>query len=114
MYSGALISGAVSGPLAAGFKLGMDGKRDLNGWRWMFILEGVLTVVVGLIFQRFLPNFPKTTKWLSDRERALAVWYVLVWQQHRLEQGLTRSGDFKKTLARTTGSAEVNTPFGRG
>jgi len=73
-YSGALISGAFSGLIAAGIEYGMDGLHGLRAWRWLFIVEGAITV--GIAFAAFfiLPNFPRTTSWLTDHERELAVW----------------------------------------
>ncbi|KZF24045.1 MFS general substrate transporter [Xylona heveae TC161] len=74
LYSGSLISGAFSGLIAAGITNGMDGKRGMLAWRWLFIIEGAITVVVSLAAILVLPNFPRTTKWLSEQERQLAVW----------------------------------------
>jgi hypothetical protein len=42
--------------------------------RWMFIIEGAITVVIAFGCYFILPNFPRTTKWLSEQERQLAVW----------------------------------------
>ncbi|KAB5535164.1 major facilitator superfamily domain-containing protein [Coniochaeta sp. 2T2.1] len=74
LYSGALISGAFSGLIAAGVTGNMDGARGLSAWKWLFIIEGVVTI--GVAFGAFfiLPNFPRTTSWLTEEERALAVW----------------------------------------
>jgi len=74
LYSGSLISGAFSGLIAAGITKGMDGIRGLSAWRWMFLLEGIATVVIAAIAYFVLPNFPSTTKWLSQQERDLAVY----------------------------------------
>ncbi|KAL2023161.1 hypothetical protein VTK56DRAFT_3767 [Thermocarpiscus australiensis] len=74
LYSGALISGAFSGLISAGITSGMDGTRGLRAWRWMFIIEGAATVAVAIICLFVLPNFPRTTKWLTEEERTLAVW----------------------------------------
>jgi len=73
-YSGALISGAWSGLIAAGIKAHMDGLRGLRAWRWLFIIEGCITVAIAFIALFILPNFPRTTTWLTEEERALAVW----------------------------------------
>jgi MFS family permease len=73
-YSGALISGAFSGLISAGVKANMDGDRGLRAWRWLFIIEGAMTVVVALASYFVLPNFPRTTSWLTEEERALAIW----------------------------------------
>ncbi|KAI2623781.1 major facilitator superfamily domain-containing protein [Xylaria nigripes] len=72
LYSGALISGAFSGLIAAGVNANLTGARGLNAWQWLFIIEGVITVGVALISIPILPNFPRTTSWLSPQERELA------------------------------------------
>lgn len=74
LYSGALISGAFSGLISAGITQNMNGVRGLDAWQWLFLIEGVITV--GIAFAAFwiLPNFPRTTTWLSEEEKALAIW----------------------------------------
>ena len=74
LYAGSLISGAFSGLIAAGISKGMDGVRGLGAWRWMFILEGLVTVIIAFTAYFVLPNFPHTTKWLSEQERQMAVY----------------------------------------
>jgi len=74
LYSGSLLSGAFSGLIAAGITDGMDGTAGLRAWRWLFIIEGAITVVIAAASFFVLPNFPRTTSWLSDDERELAVW----------------------------------------
>ena len=74
LYSGALVSGAFSGLITAGIKHGLDGARGLRAWRWMFIIEGVITVGIAFGAYFVLPNFPRTTSWLTEEERQLAVW----------------------------------------
>lgn len=74
LYSGALISGAFSGLITAGIKHGLDGARGLRAWRWMFIIEGVITIVIAICAYFTLPNFPRTTSWLTEEERQLAIW----------------------------------------
>ncbi|KAI4722797.1 MFS transporter [Aureobasidium sp. EXF-10727] len=74
LYSGSLISGAFSGLIAAGILDGMQGHLGLSAWRWLFIIEGAITIGIAFIAFFVLPNFPRTTKWLSEEERQLAVW----------------------------------------
>ena len=45
--------------------------------RWLFIVEGVATIGVAFISAWFLPDYPATTRWLSDEERAFASWRLL-------------------------------------
>jgi MFS family permease len=73
-YSGALISGAFSGLIAAGIEAHMNPARGLRAWRWLFIIEGSVTIAIAFISYFFLPNFPRTTSWLTDEERQLAIW----------------------------------------
>lgn len=74
LYAGSLISGAFSGLIAAGITNNMDGELGLRAWRWLFIIEGVITVVIAFAAFFVLPNFPRTTSWLTEEEVALAVW----------------------------------------
>jgi len=74
LYSGSLISGAFSGLLAAAITDGMNGVRGLSAWRWLFIIEGSITVVIAATAYFIIPNFPRTTKWLSEEESAMAIW----------------------------------------
>ncbi|KAI2625013.1 MFS general substrate transporter [Hypoxylon sp. NC1633] len=74
LYSGALISGAFSGLISAGITQNMNGVRGLGAWQWLFIIEGVVTVGISFIAFFVLPNFPRTTSWLTEEEKALAIW----------------------------------------
>lgn len=42
--------------------------------RWLFIVEGAITIAVAVIAVFVLPNFPRTTAWLTEEEKALAAW----------------------------------------
>jgi hypothetical protein len=42
--------------------------------RWLFIIEGAITIAVAVIAIFVLPNFPRTTTWLTEEEKALAAW----------------------------------------
>ncbi|KAI4591451.1 hypothetical protein KJ359_001023 [Pestalotiopsis sp. 9143b] len=74
LYSGALISGAFSGLISAGITANLNGVRGIAAWQWLFIIEGVATVGIAFIAYFVIPNFPRTTTWLSEEERALAIW----------------------------------------
>jgi MFS family permease len=52
----------------------LDGSLGYGAWQWLFIIEGVITVGVALAAIPILPNFPHTTKWLTEEEKALAIW----------------------------------------
>lgn len=52
----------------------MDGMRGWRAWRWLFLIEGVITIFLAFCAYFILPNFPRTTSWLDEEEKALAVW----------------------------------------
>ncbi|KAF2019453.1 MFS general substrate transporter [Aaosphaeria arxii CBS 175.79] len=77
-YCGSMLSGAFSGLIAAGINSGLNGARGLLSWRWIFIIEGSITVAIAIAAFFILPNYPATTKWLTPQERALAMWRLEV------------------------------------
>ncbi|DAA77124.1 TPA_exp: putative MFS transporter [Trichophyton benhamiae CBS 112371] len=67
-FSSTTLAGAFGGLLASGIGK-MGGLRGYNGWRWLFILEGVFTCVVAVIWFFLIPDFPEDVKWLTEEER---------------------------------------------
>ncbi|HZM04148.1 MAG TPA: MFS transporter, partial [Candidatus Saccharimonadales bacterium] len=61
------ISGMLGGPIA-GTLLGIHGA-GLAGWQWLFLLEGIPTVLLGFAAWWLLPNGPADAKWLDAEER---------------------------------------------
>ena len=59
-----VLLGAVSGWLLA-----LDGTAGLRGWQWLFLVQGLPTVLVGLAVWRWLPDRPADVAWLSDAEK---------------------------------------------
>lgn len=74
LYSGSLLSGAFSGLIAAGITNSLDHARGMRAWRWLFIIEGSITIFLAFCAIFVLPDFPHTTRWLSPEEKQLAVW----------------------------------------
>ena len=62
-------SNVLGGPLSGAILQFCDGWGNLRGWQWLFLLEGVPSVVVGFTFLFFLPDNPAGASWLSDAER---------------------------------------------
>ncbi|KAL2673601.1 hypothetical protein Neosp_012043 [[Neocosmospora] mangrovei] len=72
LYCAQILATGFSGLIAAGIFAGMDGLKGIEGWRWLFIVEGAATGLVSLIGFVLLPNTPLTTHWLNEREKQLA------------------------------------------
>ena len=71
-FSAASIAGAFSGLLAFAIAK-MDGLSGLEGWRYIFILEGIATVVVAVVAYFLLYDFPETASFLTEEEREFVV-----------------------------------------
>lgn len=67
-FSAATAAGAFGGLLARLINF-MDGIAGYHGWRWIFILEGILTVVVGVVSFWIMYDYPATAKFLKPAER---------------------------------------------
>lgn len=63
------VSGILGGPLA-GALLEMHGIAGIAGWRWLFLLEAVPSIILGIVALRFLTDRPSEAEWLSDDERS--------------------------------------------
>lgn len=59
------ISGLIGSPLSTEL-LRLDGYRDLHGWQWMLLLEGLPAVVLGFLCLVFLPDRPRDVTWLCE------------------------------------------------
>ncbi len=67
---GIAVAGIVGGPIS-GWILGhADGWHALRAWQWLFLLEGVPPVLVGLVALGYLPDSAASAKWLSAEEKA--------------------------------------------
>ncbi|EGN93084.1 hypothetical protein SERLA73DRAFT_156650 [Serpula lacrymans var. lacrymans S7.3] len=70
---GILLSNAFGSLLASAILDGMDGRLGRAAWRWLFYIEGSLTVFVAICAIFILPDFPSMShSWLTPAEHALA------------------------------------------
>lgn len=59
----------VLGSIISGYILELDGVMDLYGWQWLFLVEGIPCVLLGLAIFVILSDTPDDAKWLTDEER---------------------------------------------
>jgi ACS family tartrate transporter-like MFS transporter len=67
-----LIAGVVGGPIS-GALLSLHGWGGLAGWQWLFLLEGVPAVVLGVVVLVALTERPENARWLTGAERGALV-----------------------------------------
>ncbi|KAK7446295.1 hypothetical protein VKT23_014501 [Stygiomarasmius scandens] len=72
-YTATAVSGAFSGLLAGVITSHLDGARGIAGWRWLLIIEGIGSCFVACFTWMILPDWPATTKFLTEEEKFIAV-----------------------------------------
>ncbi|KAF9462596.1 MFS general substrate transporter [Collybia nuda] len=93
---GNLVSNAFGSLIASAILDGLDGVLNYAAWRWLFFVEGALTIFVAIWAIYILPDFPDSpSSWLTPNERALA-------QQRMIEDA--RPNDAFKSLTSDLGS----------
>ncbi|KAM0330950.1 hypothetical protein ACHAQA_003907 [Verticillium albo-atrum] len=75
-FCAAMVSGAFGGLFAAGIAAAFA-NHHLESWRWLFIIEGIATVVFAVVTGFVIPDWPATTKWLSTEEKALGIMRIV-------------------------------------
>ncbi len=68
--TGSPVAGIVGNPLSGAILHYLDQSGGLRGWQWLFLLEGVPAVLLGVVALRFLTDRPGHATWLSAAERA--------------------------------------------
>ncbi|KAF8853263.1 major facilitator superfamily protein [Acephala macrosclerotiorum] len=71
-FSASILAGAFGGLFAYGI-VHMDGVGGYSGWRWIFIIEGLLTIVVAVGFKFLVVDWPETSHFLSSEERKILI-----------------------------------------
>jgi MFS family permease len=66
------LAGAFGGAIAYGIGH-INGAAGLQGFRWLFIIEGLITVLSVVPTLLILPDYPSRAKWLSESEKSFAV-----------------------------------------
>jgi MFS family permease len=63
------VAGVLCAPLSGYILETMHHVRGLAGWQWMFLLEGIPSVIVGVLVYFAIENAPHTARWLSESEK---------------------------------------------
>ncbi|EQB58974.1 major facilitator superfamily transporter [Colletotrichum gloeosporioides Cg-14] len=71
LYTGNILATAFAGLIALGI-FQMHGMAGISGWRWLFIIQGVVTLIIAIVAFFILPDEPLTTRWLTPEEKILA------------------------------------------
>ncbi|MDB5979049.1 MAG: major facilitator superfamily 1 [Pseudomonas sp.] len=70
-FGASAISGIIGGPLAGGIMKYLNGVNGLSGWQWLFLLEGIPSIVLGFVVLFVLDDRISDAKWLSTSEKSV-------------------------------------------
>ncbi|KAG2369174.1 major facilitator superfamily domain-containing protein [Suillus spraguei] len=70
---GNMFSSGLGTLFTSGMFTGMQGILDQVSWRWLFYIEGSMTIIFAICAMFILPDFPHNTEWLTPEERSLAI-----------------------------------------
>jgi ACS family tartrate transporter-like MFS transporter len=62
------LSGAIGGPLG-GLLLGLNGALGISGWQWLFLIEGLPSIILGFVVLGYLTERPSEAGWLRGDQR---------------------------------------------
>jgi MFS family permease len=65
------LAGAFGGAIAYGVGH-INGSAGLQGFRWLFIIEGIITIASAFLLIFFLPDYPARARWLSEADKRFA------------------------------------------
>src|SRR3954447_15889575 len=63
------IANVIGSPLSGGIMQYTDGLGGWRGWQWLFLLEGLPSVLIGFLVFALLPDGPRKAKWLTTEEK---------------------------------------------
>ncbi len=83
-YAASPLASVIMGGIS-GWLLSLDGHWNLQGWQWLFLVQGLPAVGIGLLVLLFLPEAPRAALWLTAAEKT--------WVLHELDQDAARIGE---------------------
>lgn len=82
------MAGVLGGPVSGWALNRLDGLHGLQGWQWLFLVEGLPSCLLGIVAFFYLDDNPRDAHWLSDAEKAIVL--------HQLDQERDASSLFER------------------
>ena len=82
------VSGVVGNPISGWIMDRLSGALNLAGWQWLFLSEGIPSILVGVWVIFYLESSIEEAKWLTAEEKALLAHNLEVEDQHKTEHKL--------------------------
>ncbi len=81
------LSGVIGGPLSGWILASFSGTAGLAGWQWLYLLEGLPSVAVGLLVLFCLDDGPSKARWLTEEEREVLLRRLQEEEMRKAEEG---------------------------
>lgn len=83
------VSGVLGNPISGLIMENLAGALGLTGWQWLFLVEGIPSMLVGLSVMYYLDSSIEEAKWLTTEEKALLATNVAAEDRHKTEHKLS-------------------------
>ncbi len=84
------LANVLGNPISGFIMQYFDTAAGMHGWQWLFLLEGIPSVIMGFCVLGFLTDYPRDAKWLSDEQRQ---WLVSEMRQEELQRKQLHNAD---------------------
>jgi MFS family permease len=71
--SASAFAGVIGGPLAGTVMTQLGGVNGWSGWQWVFLIEGIPSIIAGFVTLAYLTDKPEQANWLSSNEKSLLI-----------------------------------------
>lgn len=95
------VANVVGAPVSGAILEFFDGVNGWRGWQWLFLLEAIPSLLVGIAFFFFLPDDPSDAKWLSAKERQIIA------EEIAYEDAASKSTGVLRSVASVLTSARI-------
>jgi MFS family permease len=85
------LAGMIGGPLSGWIMHSLQGTLDLAGWKWLFILEALPSLVLGIAILLYLDDSIAKARWLTETEKTLLARNVASDNAHKIAHISVRS-----------------------
>lgn len=79
------VSGVIGNPVSGWIMDKLSGAMNLAGWQWLYLVEGLPSVIVGFLVIYYLDSSIEEAKWLTPEEKALLASNLVAEDQHKAE-----------------------------
>eukprot|EP01023_Acetabularia_acetabulum_P002078 TRINITY_DN10807_c0_g1_i10.p1 TRINITY_DN10807_c0_g1~~TRINITY_DN10807_c0_g1_i10.p1 ORF type:complete len:449 (-),score=72.03 TRINITY_DN10807_c0_g1_i10:95-1441(-) len=97
VLAGSMSAGVLGGPIA-GAILMLHGLGGIQGWQYLFIIEGALTIILSVFIYLFIPKSPLTAYFLNDRDKQVLMEYRYAEKNLSDDQLTEQQQEYEKNL----------------